>query len=691
LKTNSSLHDTYFIFSNVKCISVSSSTEVRSCLEWRKKLSNDKKVTVKDKLKLANFGWITKVTNRLRTIPDYLIVLSFSLIYITALSYVSLSNHYAFGSNAWDLGIYNQAFYSTLRHGKFFYFTAALPGNPGGSHFGIHFSPILFLLLPIYALHQNPATLLVLRPIIISIGAIPLYWLARDEFNDRKLTLLFVGAYFMYVPLIIPSCNFDVEAFLPAIFLFSIYYMKNGKLLRAYTFLILALMVNEFVPLIVIAIGLYYFLLNRQGIVAGISQRRVTKSLIFSLIIIFTGIFWFILATSVISHFNPTALSTKWEWGEFGQSPTEILINVITNPVKTVYVLLSDGQNKFLYISALFGPFLFLSFLDPLTLVMAAPWLMVSMLSSNPLYYAIGPQYSAFIAAFIFISAINGLKTVGSLTTRGTKKIAIAMAVIIILTFLLFPIERTPVQTKSDETVRQAMSMTPADASISVMPEIFPHFSSRLDAYPYFNEGVDYVLVDINSWWYTTVLPRPTHVLPTWSESIIGDEYGIVVNAHGIILYERGRTEEPEIFVPMNLSFDYKNLESDFGEIVSDATSLSDKVLVHYSNISSGVFWTGSFGWIPPGVYNVTVSLKVVSNDVDSILLFNVVAREPYFIELGEIEIFGNDFVSSNTWQSFNIVFTRSRPALVEIEGYVTNATDVYLDFINVQQVSGGV
>jgi len=641
-------------------------------------------------LKLAYFGWINRITNKLRTVPDYLVVLSFSLIYIAALSYVSLSNHYAFGSNTWDLGIYNQALYSTLRHGKFFYFTAALPGNPGGSHFGIHFSPILFFLLPIYALYQNPATLLILRPIIISIGAIPLYWLARDEFEDRKLTLLFVGAYFVYVPLIIPSCNFDVEAFLPPIFLFYFYYVKKGKLLRAYTFLILALMVNEFVPLIVIAIGLHYFLLNRQGIVAGISHRKVTRSLVFSLIIILTGIFWFILATATISYFNPTALNTKWEWGEFGQSPTEILINIITNPVKTAYVLLSDGLNKFVYISALFGPFLFFSFLDPLTLVMAAPWLIASMLSSNPLYYSIGPQYPAFIAAFIFISAINGLKTVASLTKPGTKKIAIAIAVIIVLSFLLFPIERTPVQTKSDQTIKQAMSMIGADASISVMPEIFPHFSSRLDAYPYFSEGVDYVLVDIKSWWYTVVLPRPTNVLPRWSESAICDEYGISVNAHGIILYERGYLGQPEIFVPMNLSFDYENLESDFGEVVKDTTSLSDKVLVHYSNISSGIFWIGSCGWISPGVYNVTVNLKVASNDVEFILLCDVASREPYFSELAEMEIFGDDFVSSNTWHSFKMVFKLSRPALVEIEGYVANATDVYLDFINVQQVSGG-
>lgn len=652
---------------------------------------NEEKVTIKDKLKLANvIRWINTVTNMLRT-SDYLTLLLFSVIYITVVSYVSLSNHYTFRSNAWDLGIYNQAFYSTLRHGKFFYFTAALPGNPGGSHFGIHFSPILFLLLPIYALRQDPTTLLILRPIIISIGAIPLYWLARDELKDRKLTLLFVGAYFMYLPLIIPSCNFDVEAFLPSFFLFSIYYMKKGKLLRAYTFLILALMVNEFVPFIVITTGLYYFLLNRRDIIAEIRQRRVTKSLIFSLIIILTGIFWFILATSVISYFNPTALSTKWEWGDFGESPTEILINILTNPVKTIYVLLSDGQNKFLYISALFGPFLFLSFLDPLTLIMTAPWLIASMLSRNPLYYAIGPQYPAFIAAFIFISAINGLKSLVSFSKQGAKRVATLMVVILILTFLLFPIERAPIQMRSHETIRQAMNMIPADASISVMPEIFPHFSSRLDAYPYFNEGVDYVLVNINSWWYTVALPRPTHVLPTWSESVIGDEYGIAVNANGIILYEKGRLEEPEIFVPMNLSFNYENLERDFGEIVSDPTSLSEKVLVHYSNISSGVFWTGSCGWISPGVYNVTVSLKVASKDVGFILLFDVVAREPHFIELEEMEIFGDDFVNSNTWQSFNLVFKLSRPALVDIRGtYVTNATDVFLDFINVQQVSGG-
>src|SRR3990170_2092162 len=64
---------------------------------------------------------------------DYLLLFLSAASYVIVVSYFSVSNHLAFGSNAWDLGTYNQALYSALTRWKPFYHTVDLPGNPTGS------------------------------------------------------------------------------------------------------------------------------------------------------------------------------------------------------------------------------------------------------------------------------------------------------------------------------------------------------------------------------------------------------------------------------------------------------------------------------------------------------------------------------------------------------------------------------
>lgn len=70
---------------------------------------------------------------RIKTIiqSDYFILFLIAFFYVLVVSSVAISRHYAFRTNAWDLGIYSQSLYTTLNHGKILYYTAELPGNPG--------------------------------------------------------------------------------------------------------------------------------------------------------------------------------------------------------------------------------------------------------------------------------------------------------------------------------------------------------------------------------------------------------------------------------------------------------------------------------------------------------------------------------------------------------------------------------
>ena len=635
---------------------------------------------------------------RIKTVirSDYFILFLIASIYVIIVSSLALSRHYAFRTNTWDLGIYSQSLYSTLNHGKILYYTAELMGNPSGSLFGIHFSPFLFLLVPIYAIYQNPVTLLILRPIAISIGLIPLYWILRDQQLNNKWLIFFLATiYLVYPPITTPLSNFDVEVFLPALFLFTIHYFRKGKLLHSYIFVALALMVNEFVPLIVMAMAVYVFLSHRKEIVNGLRSRKLTKNAIFSITLLLSGILFFYLASAVITTFNPNALTTKWEWGELGTSPGEIVINVLTNPAKTINVLFNDGQSKFVYITSLFGPLAFLSFLDPLTLIMTLPWLMASLLSINPLYYAIGTQYPAFVSPFLFVAAINGIKKLVNLSSRGVlRKIGFLMFISLLVSTLLLPTDDYFSVTKAEETTRMALNEIPSTASVSVMPEVFPHLCNRLEVYPYFKSGVDYVLFNVYSWWYTATLPRPAHTAPKWCGAEIGDEYGIIVNANGVLLYKKGYTGSVKHFEGVDFTYTHHNVQNATGNLVQNNVTFGESVtkadvLVHNITDTTPLFFEVPEKVLPPGRYNVTMLLKVSSITTDEVITLEAL-KEPEDSKIVTKTIKGSDFTRAGKWQVFMFNFSIERPTFVEIAVDVTNSTDVYFYSMNVLQVSGG-
>ena len=75
---------------------------------------------------------------------NHLLLYSGVILYTLILSYFMISKHRSFATYAWDLGIFNQAFYTTAKLGETFYYTCELHFVEGGSFFGIHFIPILY-------------------------------------------------------------------------------------------------------------------------------------------------------------------------------------------------------------------------------------------------------------------------------------------------------------------------------------------------------------------------------------------------------------------------------------------------------------------------------------------------------------------------------------------------------------------
>jgi hypothetical protein len=112
----------------------------------------------------------------LLTVPNFL-AWGFILLYIVTFTWLAILRHASFNSSGFDLGIYDQVVWNTLHGRPFFYTTTGQPLL----HLSNHASPILLLVAPFYLLYSGPEMLLFLQTAAIGLGALPLFWLAREK------------------------------------------------------------------------------------------------------------------------------------------------------------------------------------------------------------------------------------------------------------------------------------------------------------------------------------------------------------------------------------------------------------------------------------------------------------------------------------------------------------------------------
>ena len=531
--------------------------------------------------------WLNrKFLNRdISEIVVYLSVICYTLI----LSYFTFQKYYSFHTYAWDLGIFDQSLWTTIHAGKFFYSTVEQFLNPTGIFFGIHFSPILFLVLPFYSLQSSPLTLLVFQSFVLGLGAVPLYFFAKRVLNVRTTAVVFSLVYLLYPPLQgINWFDFHLQSFLPLFFFCTIYFLSKEEWFQYFGCLFLSLMVAENVPVFVLFIAVYCFWLFRKQVVDSVRKRAIVdKRILIPLLTAILAIFWWFLAHWIQQTYFPInpAYSQLYKatdnWSVLGiqGDPVTLPLYVLLNIGKSVNALSYDFYLKLLYVILLFGPLLFLSFRSLITGITLA-WLVPAFLSNYSPYYIIGTQYPAYIVAFIFIGAVYGIKKSASSPrfpslSFHTKSLLLTGFLFALVISPLSPITQVinnnatsfadyypPSITEHDKTLQAIVNMVPRNASILTQSNIFPHFSNRLNAYAY---PVEVILnrapPDAMDAYLTEIVQKSDFILadttsdPSASTAIIAKAdavggYGTYAVADGIYLLKKGFQGNPIFQVP---------------------------------------------------------------------------------------------------------------------------------------------
>lgn len=421
-------------------------------------------------------------------------------------SCLTILRYYSFMTRAWDMGIFTQSLWTTLYANKFLYHTCELFVNPSGVFFGVHFSPILFLVLPFYRLVTTPETLLVIQSFVLALAAVPIYKLAKEYVGGRIVGQLFAAVYLMYPAIqFVNWYDFHVQAFLPLFFGFTMYYVIKENWPRYFLFLFLSLSVEEHVAWFTAFIGVYIFWKYRRQILSSFRSdepagKRILVIAAATTVISFVW-YWFTLwQRNTFFPTNPAALGDFLGAPNFqilgATDPLQIPFLVITRPWNAIQSLAFDWQYKLLYLALLFGPLAYFSFKAPSVLIPTIPWFGFSFLSQTMAHHTLATQYQAYLATFIFFAAIFGLRKnfVKAHSLKGIKgsikKIVAFNLLFFFLTSPLCPVvnlafpDYTHIGIGQHELqLNEVLGMIPPNASILTQDNIFTQVSQRVDAY----------------------------------------------------------------------------------------------------------------------------------------------------------------------------------------------------------------
>jgi len=634
------------------------------------------------------------------------------IIYTTAFTYHTYLKHLAFSSFAWDLGIFNQLIYSSIFEGKLFFYTPELYMNPQGSYFAIHFSPILLMIFPIYALFPSVLTLLFLKAALLSCAAIPLYHISK-KLTGNDLTSLIISVAYLLNPGLQGANWFDFQpqVFIPLLVFTTFLMMLERRWIAYAASLILSLSIQEHVFTILIAMILGYLSCESlEDIITTLRYPKLNRHTVPFLSIPVCLLYYgfakgfmsrFPITTEFIPIYRATNVFTAIGYsGETVNLPFYALVNL----GKVLEGLSHDVFLKFLYVLFLFAPLLFLPLMNrfiAVNLLLLLPFL----LSNYRAYYMVGSHYALYILPGLFIAAAYTLKSRNPEGARSTAKYMLVASILVIsILSPLSPVSSTvnsqgavlwyPGPAAPTERTRWTLNIIdsiPRDAPILTQNHIFPHVSDRIDAYvlpittyterqnrlleSYVEtliEGIDYALLDLKSadtW--------ALHAHRALSES---HEFGVDAFNDMMILFKRGEENMDSVAHPVRKTFHaHEDLHVGFGDTVHEPGADSGLAILSPEGSRPGYCLYGPYTYLLDPAYDAVLHLKVEGRWEGYLGSFEVTSDRGETV-IAKRDLYGYEFPGEG-WRSVALRISLERPReMVEFRIYTAGVSDITLD-----------
>ncbi|WP_157353490.1 DUF2079 domain-containing protein [Aromatoleum toluclasticum] len=416
---------------------------------------------------------------------------------------VGLTRHWGLLTSINDLGAFDQAIWGIL-NGAPFINTPIYPDSGRINWLGHHFTPILFLFAPLYALAPAAEWLIGAQALALSLAAWPLFLLARLVSGSSKTAFLWALAY-LANPFLTSASVWDfhpVTLAVPMIVL-SLYAIETKQKKLMLGMCMLLLLVQEQMGLTVAGFGILWGIRN--------------KTWWFAALITLLGI---ATASAVIGILMPALSPTgnhpmlaselgqlsRYDW--LGHSALDVVETVVRNPIRIMQVVFGVFEG-WIYVFVLFLLAFFLPFAAPEFLLPAFPDLAINLLSANPMPRSIFAYHTITIVPVLAIAAIHGSMRLRQLVKRYTPtEIAGAVALASIVGgYCVFPLplpgmadywapRRFATERPSD--VVKIMKIIGDKAAVSVQANAGPHFTMRPAIYKFPDRNLDTDFIILN-------------------------------------------------------------------------------------------------------------------------------------------------------------------------------------------------
>lgn len=432
---------------------------------------------------------IFKFNNNKETKIVKIIILICATIMCLVISITGVLRYLNFWAPNFDLGIPGQNFYYLKKLGIPY---STCERQILLNHLLIHFSPIYYLLLPLYIIFPHVTTLQVASGILIASALIPIYLICKNHKLSNLVIIFICIIYTIYTPAICGTFyDFHENIFLPPLLLWLFYFYEKKKNIPFFIMLLLVLFVKE-------DAAIYIFFFSIYSIFDGRSKLGIV-SLVFSII-------YFIGATTFLTKYGEGAMFDRYSNLEYeSQGIINIFKTFLINP-GYIFAQLTNAENiinKVKYILQLLLPLGFIPLLCKKykNYLLLLP-LLVTLATTYQYSFDITFHYSFGIISFlIYLFIIN----IDENKFNNYLVICLFCSILCFSAFV-YPqlkggINNYILDHEKNENMESILKQIPQDASVIADTFLLPHLTNRDILYETYyveveNKNIDYVIFD---------------------------------------------------------------------------------------------------------------------------------------------------------------------------------------------------
>lgn len=327
------------------------------------------------------------------------------LTYVAYLCIISAYNVTTLSVSTFDIGIFTQMFESMKRD---FSQITTLERDKFMSHFGVHISPIYYLLLPFYYFFPYGETLEVLQVLVVFSGVIPLYLILKKmDFLPSTKPLILL--WFFVTPALTTAGAYHLHenCFLVPLLLWLIYANISQWKWRLGLIVLLNLMIKEDAFIYVVSVGLYFLLQKR------FTQSKLSKWTIVLSQFIFP-VLYFLTCLYILNQFGEGVMVSRFDnfLLEGQEGLRKVLENIFLNPSYTFASFFTQSKLKYIFVLFLTQAFLPILQKEWANYLLFIPLVVINLLSNWIYQVDFGFQYSYgsnTLTLFLSILALEAL------------------------------------------------------------------------------------------------------------------------------------------------------------------------------------------------------------------------------------------------------------------------------------------